>query len=446
MARDASQVSGFDPGVSIIEADVLRAETLAPALRGVEVAYYLIHSMAAAQEDFHERDRAAARNFAVAAKIAGVKRVIYLGGLSSGSAAASEHLKSRQETGELLREFGPPVTEFRAGIVVGNGSISYEIIRYLTERLPVMICPRWVVSRTQPIAIDDALEYLVSALAVAESTGEIVEIGGASVESYRTMMAGYARARGLRRWLIRIPVLTPRLSSYWLRLVTPIPMSIARPLIEGVKTEVVCTSSKASQLFPEIKPVSYESAIQAAMGRSMPPESFLDSIPVGQAHVGYSREGMVSDVRQMEMDASAEQVFSIVENLGGEEGWLYADFLWSLRGWVDTVCGGVGRRRGHSRSGPLRAGDRVDFWAVEDVVPESRLLLRAEMKLPGRAWLEFRLTPLSGNQTRLRCVAWFEPRGFWGEIYWWVLYPVHIWMFRGLVRAIGQRAKGLVRG
>jgi uncharacterized protein YbjT (DUF2867 family) len=245
MVRDASRVPPrVAENIRLVVADALQPQSLAAAMQGIDVAYYLIHSMSASGGDFQQRDRLAAHNFAIAARQAGVSRIIYLGGLASETSQISVHLKSRHETGEALRRFGAPVTEFRAGTVVGNGSVSFELIRYLTERLPIMICPRWVITRTQPIAIDDVLAYLVAALPSPESTGQVIEIGGATIETYRSMMLTYARARRLRRWLLRVPVLTPRLSSYWLRLVTPIPTSIARPLIEGLRTEVVCKSTR----------------------------------------------------------------------------------------------------------------------------------------------------------------------------------------------------------
>jgi uncharacterized protein YbjT (DUF2867 family) len=257
-------------GVELVRGDVLDAASLGPALAGIDVAYYLVHSMGGGEKGFRERDRAAARNFAQAARAAGVRRILYLGALGQQDAALSDHLRSRQETGEVLRRHGPPLTEFRAAIVVGSGSTSFEIIRHLTERLPVMICPRWVVTRVQPIAIEDVLAYLVAALDVAESADQIVEIGGSSVESYRSMMLTYARARGLRRLLLRVPVLTPRLSSYWLDLVTPIPAAVSRPLIEGLRSEVVCRSGAAQRLFPWIRPMNYTQAVERALGRGLP--------------------------------------------------------------------------------------------------------------------------------------------------------------------------------
>jgi len=440
MVRDASRV---DPRVAestrIVVADALQPESVAAAMQGIDVAYYLIHSMSASGGDFQERDRLAAHNFAVAAWQAGVGRIIYLGGLASETSQISLHLKSRHDTGEALRRFGPPVTEFRAGIVVGNGSVSFELIRYLTERLPVMICPRWVITRTQPIAIDDVLDYLVAVLQSPESTGQVIEIGGATIETYRSMMLTYAQARRLRRWLLRVPVLTPRLSSYWLRLVTPIPTSIARPLIEGLRTEVVCRSTRAAELFPAIRPMGYTAAIEKTLTRTLPDDSLSETLPFHPPHVFVRRDGILCDVRQAVADASPNDVFSVITHLGGSNGYLYANSLWRIRGWLDRCLGGSGMRHSLSR-GPLSKNDHVDFWYVQDLEAGRRLLLRAEMKLPGRAWLEFLLSPQARGRTLVRCCAWFEPRGLLGELYWWVLYPVHILIFRGMVQAVGRKA------
>ena len=440
MVRDASRVDlRMAESTRIVVADVLQPETVAAAMQGVKVAYYLIHSMSASDGDFQERDRLAAHNFAVAARQAGVNRIIYLGGLASETSQISAHLKSRLETGEALRRFGPPVTEFRAGIIVGNGSVSFELIRYLTERLPVMICPRWVITRTQPIAIDDVLDYLVAALQSPESTGQVIEVGGATIETYRSMMLTYARARRLRRWLLRVPVLTPRLSSYWLRLVTPLPTSIARPLIEGLRTEVVCKSTRAAELFPGIRPMSYEAAVEKSITRRLPDDSLTATLPSDPAHVFTRRDGVLCDVHQGVADASPNDVFSVITHLGGSNGYLYANSLWRIRGWLDRCLGGSGMRHSLSR-GPLNKNDHVDFWYVQDLEAGHRLLLRAEMKIPGRAWLEFLLSPQARGRTLVRCCAWFEPRGLLGELYWWILYPVHILIFRGMVEAVCRKA------
>ncbi len=441
MVRNASRLDRrMAEGVRVVVADALKPENLAAAMQGINVAYYLIHSMSASGGDFQERDWDAAHNFALAAKQAGVERIIFLGGLASSSSEISVHLKSRHATGEALRQFGPPVTEFRAGIVVGNGSFSFELIRYLTERLPVMICPRWVITRTQPIAIHDVLDYLVAALHSSESTGQIIEIGGATIETYRSMMLTYARARGLRRWLLRVPVLTPRLSSYWLRLVTPIPTAVARPLIEGLRTEVVCKDNRAAQLFPGIRPMSYAAAIQQTLTRTLPDRALSETFPINPAHISMRKDGILCDLRQVVADVSASDAFSVIASLGGADGYSYANSLWRMRGRLDQWFGGVGVKRNHRRE-TLKINDLFDFWSVQELDPDRRLVLRSEMKLPGRAWLEFSLVPQTGGHTLIRCFAWFEPRGLMGELYWWVLYPIHILIFRGMVRAICTRAR-----
>jgi uncharacterized protein YbjT (DUF2867 family) len=435
MVRDASQTSPCAANTRVVVADALRPASLAAVMEGIDVAYYLIHSMSAPGDDFDQRDYLAAKNFAMAARQAGVSRIIYLGGLASKTSEISLHLKSRHATGAALREFGPSVTEFRAGIIVGNGSVSYELIRYLTERLPVMICPRWVTTRTQPIAIDDVLDYLVAALESPASMGQIIEIGGATIETYRSMMLRYARARRLRRWLLRVPVLTPQLSSYWLRLVTPVPTSIARPLIEGLRTEVICTNTRAKELFPSIQPMSYSDAVEQALSRPLPDDALRAKLPFHPAHVFVRQEGLVCDVRQKVADASRADVFSVLTRLGGSNGYLYANTLWWIRGWIDACIRGVGMQRRHSRA-VLKKNDRFDFWLVQDLQTDSRLLLQAVMRVPGRAWLEFLLFPQPAGHTLVRCCAWFEPMGLSGELYWWALYPIHILIFRGMVQAV----------
>ena len=442
MVRHASAVSRLiAEHTRVVEADVHRAETLEPALQGIDVAYYLIHSMSGEVAGFEERDRRAAQNFATAAKAAGVGRIIYLGGLTSERSTVSDHLKSRQETGAVLRALGPALTEFRAGIVVGNGSMSFEMIRSLSERLPVMICPRWVTTRIQPIFIDDVLAYLVSALSVADSAGQIVEIGGSTVETYGSMMTTYARQRGLRRFLLRVPVLTPRLSSYWLKLVTPVPTAVARPLIEGLRTEVVCNNSHAAELFPNLHPISYDASVARVLGRAIPDPSFTDGVPADVSAQCVYREGCICDVRQQTVNAPADQVFEVLENIGGDKGWPYANFLWQVRGWFDTLLGGVGMQGGRTRAGRMEVGDHVDFWRIQEVIPRRRVLLCAEMKLPGRAWLEFVLEPQADGCTLLRCTAWFEPKGVLGQLYWWLLYPIHVLIFDGMAKAIRRKAE-----
>jgi uncharacterized protein YbjT (DUF2867 family) len=397
--------------------------------------------MSGAERGFEERDRWAAYNFATAAKAAGVQRIIYLGGLIAAGSLVSAHLKSRAETGAVLREFGPPLTEFRAGIIVGNGSISFEIIRTLAERLPVMICPRWVVTRTQPIAVDDVLLYLLAALDAPASTGQIIEIGGTTVETYRSMMLTYARERGLRRWMIRVPVLTPRLSSYWLDLVTPFPPAITRPLIEGLRSEAVCTSAKAQEVFPGLRPMSYRQALREALSRTGPDTFPLGELPLEAGHWTARAQGTICDTRQTMVEAPAEEVFHLLERVGGRNGWFFGNILWRLRGWLDRLLGGVGMSRGRMNMQGLKEGDVVDWWRVERVENGRMFLLRAELNLPGRAWLQFEVLPQPGNRTLLRSRAWFQPRGLFGEVYWCALYPIHVFLFSGMMRAIKREAE-----
>lgn len=448
LARDPARLEGraWRARVEVVAGDVLAPETLAPALAGVQTAYYLVHSMGGGT-GFHERDLDAARHFAEAASAAGVQRLIYLGGLADSSRELSTHLRSRQQTGDMLRSGGVPVTEFRAGVIVGSGSVSFEMIRYLTERLPAMICPRWVYTRTQPIGIRDVLAYLASALTVEESRGQVVEIGGADVVDYGEMMRGYAEVRGLRRLIIPVPVLTPRLSSYWVNIVTPITASIARPLIEGLRNESIVRDPSARALFPEIAPAGYRVSVTRALDRLQASEietawsdalstSAGASTPVSLT----TREGMILEHRQRDVAAEAAAVFRVFTGLGGKRGWLFMDFAWTIRGLFDRLIGGVGLRRGRRDPDALRPGDALDFWRVEAVEPDRMLRLRAEMKVPGEAWLQFQLAPLPSGGVRLTQTAFFAPKGLAGWMYWYALYPVHALIFSGLVARIARRA------
>jgi uncharacterized protein YbjT (DUF2867 family) len=449
LVRDATRLSGrpWRDQVDIVEGDVLKAETLPPALAGVERAYYLIHSMIGSS-DFHERDLLAARTFSSAAYAAGVERLIYLGGLGNPETDLSHHLRSRQQTGGALRESGIAVTEFRAAVIVGSGSLSFEMIRYLTERIPVMICPHWVFTRIQPIAIRDVLDYLVEALEQPESRGQILEIGGADVVTYGDMMLGYARLRGLRRILVPVPVLTPRLSSYWIHLVTPIPASLARPLVEGLRNEVIVRDERARRLFPTIQPVSYHTAVARALERierGQVNTAWSDALFTTQRDVPpvilSTHEGMIHEVRRLTVRASADAVYHVAASLGGDRGWLFLNWAWHLRGALDRLIGGVGMRRGRRDPVVLRVGDAVDFWRVEAVEPGRLVRLRAEMKVPGRAWLQFEAVPLDVGFTRLVQTAFFAPRGVPGLLYWYTLYAIHGVIFAGLCKRIAEAAE-----
>lgn len=452
LVRDADRLAGrsWRDRVEVAVGDVLDPASLPAALDGVDAAYYLIHSMSS-HADFAQRDLRAARSFAEAAAAQGVARIIYLGGLGQSEAGLSEHLRSRQETGAALREAGVPVTEFRASILVGSGSVSFEMIRSLTERLPVMICPRWVYTRTQPIAIDDALAYLVAALETPASHGQVVEIGGRDVLTYKQMMSTYARLRGLRRFIVPVPVLTPRLSSYWVHLVTPIPSTIAQPLIDGLSVEVIVTDDAARRLFPRITPMDYETAVARALSSleaSDVETSWSDALASSQGDtqpvIFTTQEGMLIEQRQQVVDAPAATVYAEFAVLGGRNGWLAFNRLWRLRGAADRLIGGVGFRRGRRHPADLRVGDAVDFWRVEAVEPGHLVRLRAEMKVPGRAWLQFQAEPLEAGKTRLVQTAYFAPRGLFGLVYWYLLYPVHGFIFSRLIRALAQGAAARV--
>ena len=433
--------------VEIAVGDALKPETLPVAMQGVHTAYYLIHSIAG-PSGFEELDIKAARNFGDAAKQAGVRRVIYLGGLGDPRADLSPHLRSRQHTGDALRESGVSVTEFRAAVIVGSGSISFEMIRHLAERLPVMVCPKWVYSRIQPIAVDDLLDYLVSALDTPESQGRTIEIGGADVTTYRGLMLGYARARGLRRFMVPVPVLSPRLSSYWVHWFTPIPAKITHALVEGLRNEVIVTNNLSQTIFPHVKPRNYSAAILGVIrdldtGRI--DTSWSDATDVSddsESHVRIeSREGAIIESRRVLANAAPAEVYKVVAGIGGKRGWFFANWTWSLRGMVDRLLGGAGLRRGRRHPDDLRVGDAIDFWRVEAIEPDRLIRLRAEMKLPGRAWLQYEFRETPNGTTQLEQTAAFIPRGLPGLLYWYGLYPVHSWIFSGLIKAIARRTE-----
>jgi uncharacterized protein YbjT (DUF2867 family) len=449
MVRDPARLQGREwlHHVEVVPGDMFQPDSLVAAMRDIWVVYYLVHSLGEGS-DFWERDLVAARNCAQAARAAGVERIVYLGGLGDPQAILSPHLRSRHQTGDALREVGVPVTEFRAAVIVGSGSLSFEMIRYLTDRLPVMICPKWVFTKIQPIAIRNVLDYLVAALTCPESSGRILEIGGSDVVTYAGMMKGYAQARGLKRRLIAVPVLTPRLSSYWVHLVTPIPANIAQPLIKGLGNEVVVRDDSALRLFPEIKPLDYDTSVRLALalvGTHGTETMWSDALSSSQGSrtptILTIREGLIRERRQQMVSASTESVYQSFASLGGKQGWLYMDWAWQIRGMLDRLCGGVGMRRGRRDPQDLRVGDSLDFWRVEMVDPGRLIRLRAEMKVPGRAWLEFEARPEPQQKTLLLQTAFFEPKGLFGLLYWYALYPIHNLIFSGLIRQIVKQAK-----
>jgi len=442
LVRDRKKIETrvWSDDIEIFEGDILAPDSLDKAFRDVDTVYYLVHSMAAPGGDFAKLDRKAARYAGEAAKKAGVGRIIYLGGLGRRDLQPSEHLKSRHEVGDILRSSGVPVTEFRAAVIIGAGSLSFELIHHLTNRLPVMICPRWVITRTQPISVRDVLDYLTAALENPESKNKVIDIGGPEILTYRDMILTVAKVLGLRRWLIKVPVLTPRLSSYWVKLVTPIPVKPARALIEGLRHETIRENNEADRLFA-IQPEPFEAAVRKALTAVIPGEIIPEKGKAASIIMQIEPSHLLKNRRQVTVGAPAEHVFSVVSAIGGDNGWYYANWLWRLRGLIDKFFGGVGLRRSGRGEAVLAVGQTLDFWRIEEVEDEKRLLLRAEMKVPGNAWLEFEVQPLDARRSILIQTARFYPRGLAGIFYWYGIYPFHAIVFRGLAAAIAKRAK-----
>lgn len=427
----------------LVRGDVLDSSTLSEAFRNVQTAYFLVHCMGAGGE-FEQLEREAAENFAVAAREAGVQRIIYLGGLGDESPDLSPHLRSRHEVGRILRASGAETIEFRAGIIIGSGSLSFELIRSLVERLPVMICPRWVSTATQPIAVDDVLRYLLAAADQPPSESRIFEIGGPDQASYGEIMKEYARQRGLRRHMIAVPVLTPYLSSLWLGLVTPVYARVGRKLIEGVRNPTVVRDNAAREAF-SIRPRGLSEAIAGAIekeDRDLAETRWSDALSSSgpQRSYGGVRFGTrLLDTRAIRVDVPPEQAFAPIRRIGGKTGWYYAMPLWRVRGAMDLLIGGVGLRRGRRDPEHLRVGDAVDFWRVEAIEPNRLLRLAAEMRVPGRAWLQFEVEA-DGEGSTIRQTALFDPIGLPGLAYWYSIYPLHELVFAGMLKNIGRAA------
>jgi uncharacterized protein YbjT (DUF2867 family) len=446
LVRDPNRIAGWPwaDRVEVASGDLLIPGSLSGAFEGIDVAYYLVHAMTAGG-DFAQKDRQAATTFADAAAAAGVKHVVYLGGLQPKEPARSAHLKSRAEVGEILRA-RCPTTEFRAGPIIGAGSASFEMVRYLTERLPVMVAPKWILNPVHPIASRDVLRYLQAA-AEREPMG-IVPIG-AEETTFKGMMLTYASVRGLHRVIFRVPVLAPGLAARWIGGVTPIPNRLAVPLVRGVIQPLRIEGDKARQLFPEIEPMSYRAAVERALDRVEAGEietRWSGSLGESEARSLEDREGLIREVRTVAVEASPATVYDVFARLGGERGWLVWNWAWTLRGFLDKLLGGPGLRRGRRDARDLYVGEAVDWWRVE-TVEEGRLLrLRAEMKLPGEAWLQWEADSReAGAGTRLVQTALFAPRGLGGVFYWYGLYPFHRLIFTALVHAIAREAERVER-
>lgn len=437
-----------DDGVELIETDVLDADSLRRACSGCEAAYYLVHSMVPGQADFSSADRDGAIHMARAAHGEGLSRIVYLGGLVEPGGGMSEHLRSRAEVGKILASGSVPVTTLRAAMVIGSGSGSFEILRYLVDRLPLMITPRWVGTESQPISIRNVLDYLAGCLTVPETAGEVYDIGGPDIVTYRQMMRMYAEEAKLpARWIVPVPVLTPRLSSYWIHLITPVPAVLAMPLAEGLSSRLVCRDNRIRERIP-IDLLDCRIAIREALrnGRREPGEPVPGSGPDRSLEAGvlsgdpsWAGGTVYTDHHAITIAASPEEVWDPVAKIGGPRGWYYADKLWSLRGWLDRLAGGPGLRRGRREERAPAPGEPIDFWRVAAVEPERRLYLVAEMKLPGCATLEFRIRPDRDGGTRLHQISTFTPRGLAGILYWKAVDPLHHRIFSGMLEGIARR-------
>ncbi len=433
MVRDPARIAGreWSDRVEIVRGDIEDPATLGPVLAGIEAAYYLIHLMGSGRGFVH-RDREAAHSFVAAA--GHLRKVVYLGGLLPEGDHVSDHLASRAEVGRILRE-GLPTTEFRAGPVIGSGSASFEMVRYLTERLPAMVAPKWILNDVQPIAVRDILEYLLLALD-REATG-VFNVGTEPM-SFKAMMQVFAEVRGLKRVIVPVPVLAPKLAALWVGLVTPIPNRLAVPLIEGVVHPVVADSSRTLAEFPEVRPLPYREAVERALRStetnavSTRWSSALGDAPAFELS---QSQGLIRETRSRLTSADQESTYRAFASLGGDRGWLFWNWAWALRGLLDRLVGGPGLRRGRRHPTDLEPGDALDFWRVEQVDPPKLLRLRAEMKVPGRAWLQFEAIP-EGSGTRLVQTALFEPIGLGGQLYWNVLYPIHRIIFSGMVSRV----------
>lgn len=439
------------PQLEVVAADLEDREAVTRGLTGCAAAYYLVHSMVATGGTYADRDRELARSFANAARAAGLPRIIYLGGLGEMGADLSEHLRSRRQVEEELASAGVPVTTFRAAMIIGSGSASFEILRYLVERLPIMVTPKWVATECQPVAIADVLHWLVRCLSVPETTGKTLEIGGADALVYRDLMQVMAEELGLRRRIIMpVPVLTPRLSSLWINLVTPVSYRIARPLAEGLKNRVVVTDDTTQRLMPH-QPLGAREAIHRALTKIEQHAvetrwSVAGPVPGDPSWAGGT---VFKDQRTVDIEASPANVYAAVCRIGGGNGWYAGDVLWRLRGWLDTLAGGPGLRRGRRHPEQVEFGETLDFWRVVGIDRDRTLSLRAEMKLPGEAQLDFHIEPIATERkpplTRLVMTARFRPRGLAGLLYWYAVVPLHEVVFGGMLRGIRKTAEVLHR-
>ncbi|MDY7034041.1 MAG: SDR family oxidoreductase [Thermodesulfobacteriota bacterium] len=434
--------------IELVKGDVLDPGSLKKAVGGCRAAFYLVHSMNPQQRDFAEADRQAAKNMAWAAEETGLERIVYLGGLGDVKGdSLSKHLRSRHEVAEILQSGTVPTTFLRAAMILGSGGASFEILRYLVDRLPVMLTPRWVDTPCQPISISNVLNYLQGCLEHDEVLGQTFDIGGHDVLSYRRLMEIYAEEAGLpKRRIIPVPVLTPHLSAYWIHLITPVPASLAMPLTEGLRNPVICKDNKIRSIIPQDL-LSCRETIRLALQRieqERVDTCWSDAGALETPEWTYTGDAtyaggtLLGCHYRIGLKAKPEEVWSPISQIGGENGWYFGNALWSLRGFTDRLFGGIGLRRGRRHPSQLQVGDALDFWRVLEVEPPHRLLLVAEMKLPGDATLEFRIVKSNNGETELQQLSRFLPKGLMGIIYWYVFLPFHHWIYRGMLRSIAR--------
>jgi uncharacterized protein YbjT (DUF2867 family) len=439
LVRDPSRLCGqsFQSQVEIVKGDLLSPLTLARSVHGVTTAYYLVHNMASGR-NYVDREIDSARNFAYAAGMSGMEHIIYLGGLADPRDDIGSHLRSRINTGDILRQGRLPVTEFRASLIIGSGSISFELIRYLTEQFPVLVGPRWIYNQTQPIAVQNVLDYLLSAMDIQSCRGKIYEIGGQDVLTYADVMSVYACLRGLRRRIIALPGISMDFMSRLAGIFTPVPAEIAGPLLGGMRSDSVVRDNLAQRDFPQIQSLNYETSVSTALECMSPGnlESVWENCLSG---FRIKREGFFIEGQETRVRVNPETVYRVIIGLGGRRGWLYMNWLWKIRGYLDRLVGGPGLR-GRREDGFLFEGDILDFYRVDALEPMQRLRLRAEMKAPGLGWMEWRIAEKLGGEVLLTQIAYFAPHGSLGFLYWYILLPVHRLVFNGLIKAIVRQA------
>jgi uncharacterized protein YbjT (DUF2867 family) len=452
MARKPDQLKGraWFSSIEVVSGDVMYAESLSAALTGVHTAYYLVHNMLLGR-GYTAFELDGAFNFASAAADAGVEHIIYLGGLADPTQEIAPHLRSRIATGEVLRQGKVPVTEFRAGVIVGPGSISFEMIRFMMEQFPILPAPNWLQNKSQPIAIQNILDYLLDALENPEGRGRIFEIGGPDVKVYADLMLTYARLRGLRRRLFLLPGIPVWFMAWWVEKLTPVPYRIARALVDGLRNDSVVRDDSARRVFSSVKLIDYETAVTSSLEKLHP--KTLEPVWADDARAArvIKHEGFFVDHRRIEVTAPPESVYRVFASMGGRNGWPYANWLWQLRGWLDKLLGGVGLR-GRSPLSPTsppklgegteaRSDDIVDYYRIEAIKSDSMMRLHSELRAPGDGWMEWRVEPVSAQTSVLTQTAFFAPRGLAGCLYWYLLYPLHRLVFHGLIHAIAKRSE-----